>query len=90
MPIHENLEIDTGTMLWLMRNPVRSRTIEYADNRISLYAAQYGKSTKVLKLLLDNEALTSLRSTEGKTAFDYACDNKNLAHNEIYWQLNKK
>ena len=43
MPIHENLEIDTGTMLWLMRNPVRSRTIEYADNRISLYAAQYGK-----------------------------------------------
>ena len=43
IPIHENLEIDTGTMLWLMRNPVRSRTIEYADNRISLYAAQYGK-----------------------------------------------
>ncbi len=41
--IHKNLEIDTGTMLWLMRNPVRSRTIEYADNRISLYAAQYGK-----------------------------------------------
>ena len=41
--IHKNLEIDTGTMLWLMRNPVRSRSIEYADNRISLYAAQYGK-----------------------------------------------
>ena len=41
--IHKNLKIDTGTMLWLMRNPVRSRTIEYADNRISLYAAQYGK-----------------------------------------------
>lgn len=41
--IHKNLEIDTETMLWLMRNPVRSRTIEYADNRISLYAAQYGK-----------------------------------------------
>jgi len=43
IPIHENLEIDTGTMLWLMRNPMRSRTIEYVDNRISLYAAQYGK-----------------------------------------------
>ncbi|MFQ7710402.1 MAG: hypothetical protein ACLRKS_06535 [Parabacteroides distasonis] len=26
-----------------MRNPVKGRTIEYADNRISLYAAQYGK-----------------------------------------------
>lgn len=41
--IHKNLEIDTQTMLWLMNNPVRSRSIEYADNRISLYAAQYGK-----------------------------------------------
>ena len=41
--IQENLAIDTGTMLWLMRNPVRGRSIEYADNRISLYAGQYGK-----------------------------------------------
>lgn len=41
--IHKNLEIDTGTMLWLMRNPVMGKSIEYADNRISLYAAQYGK-----------------------------------------------
>lgn len=41
--IHKNLQIDTDTMLWIMRNPVRGRTIEYADNRISLYAAQYGK-----------------------------------------------
>lgn len=30
-------------MLWVMRNPNRGKTIEYADNRISLYAAQYGK-----------------------------------------------
>ena len=41
--IHKNLAIDTATMLWLMRNPVKGRTIEYADNRISLYAAQYGQ-----------------------------------------------
>ena len=41
--IHKNLEINTEAMLWLMRNPVQSRSIEYADNRISLYAAQYGK-----------------------------------------------
>lgn len=26
-----------------MHNPVKNRTIEYADNRISLYAAQYGR-----------------------------------------------
>lgn len=41
--IHKNLDIDTSTMLWLMRNPVMDKSIEYADNRISLYAAQHGK-----------------------------------------------
>jgi group II intron reverse transcriptase/maturase len=41
--IHKNLGINTATMLWLMKNPVSSRSIAYADNRISLYAAQYGK-----------------------------------------------
>ena len=41
--IHKNLGIDTEVMLWLMRNPVAGRSVEYADNRISLFAAQYGR-----------------------------------------------
>lgn len=41
--IHKNLDIDVSTMLWLMRNPVKGKSVEYADNRISLYAAQHGK-----------------------------------------------
>jgi len=41
--IHKNLAINTDAMLWLMRNLVKGRSIEYADNRISLFAAQYGK-----------------------------------------------
>ncbi len=41
--IHKNLAINTDAMLYLMRNPIKGRSIEYADNRISLYAAQYGK-----------------------------------------------
>jgi len=41
--IHKNLGIDTNTMLWLMRNPAGSMTVEFADNRISLFAAQYGR-----------------------------------------------
>lgn len=40
---HINLEIDTEVMLWLMRNPTQDGTIEYADNRISLFAGQYGR-----------------------------------------------
>ena len=41
--IHKNLGINTDTMLWLMQNPVLDKTIEFADNRISLFAAQYGR-----------------------------------------------
>jgi len=55
-----------------------------------MYAAQYGNSTKTLKLLLDNDALTTIRSSEGKTAFDYAAKNSNLVHDENYWALNNK
>ena len=41
--VHKNLGINTEIMLYLMRNPITGKSIEYADNRISLYAAQYGK-----------------------------------------------
>jgi Retron-type reverse transcriptase len=41
--IHKNLKINTAIMLALMRVKENRRSIEYMDNRISLYAAQYGK-----------------------------------------------
>ena len=41
--IHRNLRVNMDILLRLMRNPVLNRSIEYTDNRISLYAAQYGK-----------------------------------------------
>ncbi len=41
--IHKNLGVNTDIMLWLMRNPVMDKSVEFADNRISLYAAQYGR-----------------------------------------------
>ncbi len=50
--IHKNLGFDTGTMIWMMRNPVLERSIEYADNRISLFAAQYGRCSVTGKTLL--------------------------------------
>lgn len=55
-----------------------------------MYAAQHGTSTKVLKLLLDNGCITTVRSTEGKTAFEYASKNTKLKHDDYYWALNKK
>ena len=55
-----------------------------------IYAAQYGNSTKVIQILLDNQVSVTLRSTEGKTAFDYAINNSNLSHDETYWALNNR
>ena len=41
--IHENLGIDTGMLRALLRQEVHQRSAEYADNRLSLFCAQYGK-----------------------------------------------
>lgn len=41
--IHKNLGINTPIMLALMRVREPRRSVEYMDNRISLYAAQYGR-----------------------------------------------
>ncbi len=41
--IHHNLRISTGLLNDLMLQPLHDRSIEYADNRISLFSAQWGK-----------------------------------------------
>lgn len=41
--IHKNLGINTSIMLALVRIKEPRRSVEYMDNRISLYAAQYGR-----------------------------------------------
>jgi len=41
--IHENLGINTVMLQTLMRQKLYGRSAEYADNRLSLYCAQYGK-----------------------------------------------
>ena len=41
--IHKSLGVNMSILHRLMRNPVNGRSLQYADNRISLYAGQYGK-----------------------------------------------
>ncbi len=41
--LHDNLRINIPLMLALMRQPLYSRSAEYADNRISLFSAQWGR-----------------------------------------------
>ena len=55
-----------------------------------MYACEFGNSTQIIKVLIDNNAITSIRSTEGKTAYDYASENQSLTHDSNYWLLNKK
>ena len=64
--------------------------ILYEGKTPLMYAAAYGNSTKVIQMLLDYDASVTLRSTDGKTAFDYASKNKNLIHDASYWALNVK
>lgn len=41
--IHRDLQINVNLMLLMMKQPLYGRSIEYADNRISLFTAQQGK-----------------------------------------------
>lgn len=54
--VHKNLEqVDTETLMFFMRNPVKGRSVEYNDNRLSLYSAQKGKCAVSGEILtLDN------------------------------------
>lgn len=52
--IHKALQLNMNTVLKLMKMPVADRSIEYADNRISLYCAQQGKCA-LLGIELDIE-----------------------------------
>lgn len=53
-----------------------------------MYASEYAKSTSIIKLLLDNGAVASIRTSNGKTAFDFALTNTHLQQDETYWLLN--
>jgi group II intron reverse transcriptase/maturase len=54
--IHKNLaNIDISMVHAIMRNPIKNETIEYNDNRLSLFVAQNGRCAVTKeKLLIDN------------------------------------
>lgn len=55
--IHKNLEnVDVSMVHALMRNPIKGTSIEYNDNRISLYVAQKGRCA-ITKEPLSMEAI---------------------------------
>jgi group II intron reverse transcriptase/maturase len=81
--IHKNLKMDMSVIRWLMENPVLNRTIQYADNRISRFIAQWGKCS-VTNMLLQCEEIhchhKKLRSVSKND--DYA--NLVIVHKDIH------
>lgn len=65
--LHDNLRINTALMLKLMRQPLYSRSAEYADNRISLFSAQWGKCA-VTGVAFDNVSETHCHHITPKSA----------------------
>lgn len=53
--IHENLKFDITVMLLLMREANTNKSIEFMDNRLSLWVAQYGKCAVTGKILWIDE-----------------------------------
>lgn len=49
--IHENLRMNLSIVEKMVRNPNKKESIEYNDNRIGLYLAQYGKCAITKKYL---------------------------------------
>lgn len=87
---HNISEEQQLSMLQIFMDESVPLNVLYEGKTPLMYAASFGNSTKLIKMILDNQASPTLRSTEGKTAFDYAMKNNNLAHDETYWALNKR
>ncbi len=79
---HNISEEQQLSMLQIFMDESVPLNVLYEGKTPLMYAAAFGNSTKLIQLLLDNQANPTLRSTEGKTAFDYAMKNNSLAHDE--------
>ena len=53
-----------------------------------MFAAKNNTKTEIIDFLIKNGAEINIRSKEGKTAFDYASENRRLRRDEIFWKLN--
>ena len=72
--IHDCLRINVSMMLALMRMPTYSNSAEYADNRISLFSAQWGKCAvhDLLRPLSQDDIDDALRAWNGNIESKHA------------------
>ena len=54
--VHKNQKaVDTEDLKYLVRNPIQGQSVEYNDNRVSLFVGQYGKCYVTEKPLVLSE-----------------------------------
>ena len=53
--LHDNLKVDMGILIKLMNTPLKGNSIEYFDNRLSLYSAQHGKCWATQRVFTNTE-----------------------------------
>ena len=73
--IHNNLQINTALMLSLMRSTAKNRSCEYADNRISLFSAQWGKCAVTGRVFRDVSEIHCHHKTPQKSGGRDSYDN---------------
>lgn len=88
--IHKNLQnVDLSIMRYIMENPVPNRTIEYNDNRISLYSAQHGKCAISKTFLIPNNMECHHKKPKtlgGTDAYENLVLVSREIHNLIHWK----
>lgn len=62
--------------------------VSYEGKTPLMYAAETNTSTTLISWLIEHGANPGYRTVQGKTAFDFAQQNKRLPHDKIFWSLN--
>ena len=87
--IHKPLGVDLSTLKALMLEDVPSYSVEYLDNRISLYAAQYGKCAITGKHLLKHE-IHCHHKTPKRYGGDDRYENLIIVHSDVHALIHAK
>ena len=82
--IHDNLRINMVLMQKLMRQSLHGRSAEYADNRISLFSAQWGKCAVTGKDFLTLDDIHCHHKVARKQGGDDKYDNLTLVLEPIH------
>lgn len=82
--IHDNLRINTTLMLALMRQKLYGRSVEYADNRISHFSAQFGKCSVTGVPFLTTDAIHCHHILPKEHGGGDNYDNLTLVHESVH------